>query len=111
MGHSIAYGGTLGTQLFKNSITASPYLAFQYGYKDWQPSQAYYAFAGAAGCDVKDAYLHNAPFPKNETKSIFQCLCQADSALLMQASESVSQSGTWGTWAFLPVTDGRLIQE
>jgi len=29
---SIAYGGTLGTSLFKNSMTASPYLAFQYGY-------------------------------------------------------------------------------
>lgn len=29
---SIAYGGTLGTQLFRNSISSSPYLAFQYGY-------------------------------------------------------------------------------
>lgn len=29
---SIAYGGTLGTSLFRNSITASPYLAYQYGY-------------------------------------------------------------------------------
>lgn len=29
---SIAYGGTLGTSLFRNSISASPYLAYQYGY-------------------------------------------------------------------------------
>lgn len=109
--HDIAYGGTLGTQLFRNSITASPYLAFQYGYKDWQPSQAYYAFASAAGCDVKDAYLHNGPFAGNESKPIFQCLVEADPATLINASAAVSQSGTWGTWAFLPVTDGKFIQE
>ena len=102
--HDIAYGGTLGTQLFRNSITASPYLAFQYGYKDWQPSQAYYAFASAVGCDVKDAYLHNGPFAGNESKPIFQCLVEADSATLINASAAVSQSGTWGTFAFLPVS-------
>lgn len=103
--HDIAYGGTLGTSLFRNSISASPYLAYQYGYKDWQPSQAYYAFAAAAGCDVKDAYLHN------HSKPIFDCLVEADTYTLMNASANVSQSGTWGTWAFLPVTDGKLIQE
>jgi len=27
--------------------------------EDWQPSQAYYAFAAAAGCNVYNAYLHN----------------------------------------------------
>ena len=37
--HDIAYGGTLGTSLFRNSISASPYLAFQYNYNAWQPSQ------------------------------------------------------------------------
>lgn len=30
---------------------------------------------------------------------------------LMNASTAVSQSGTWGTWAFLPVTDGVIIQD
>ena len=29
----------------------------------------------------------------------------------MNASVAVSQSGTWGSFAFLPVTDGILIQE
>ncbi|KAI0473837.1 carboxylesterase [Xylariaceae sp. FL0804] len=104
--HDLAYGGNLGAQLFRNSITASPYLAFQYGYSDWQPSQAYYAFAAAAGCDAAgDAYLRNGSRP------IFDCLVSRDSAVLMAASASVSQSGTAGTWAFLPVTDGRLIQQ
>ena len=109
--HDIAYGGTLGTTLFRNSITSSPYLPFQYGYKDWQPSQAYYAFAAAVGCDVKDAYLNGGPFKNNETLSIFKCLTQASSTTLQNANANVSQSGTWGTWAFLPVTDGRIIQD
>lgn len=29
----------------------------------------------------------------------------------MNASANVSQSGTWGTWAFLPVTEGKVIQD
>ncbi|KAK5116044.1 hypothetical protein LTR85_009326 [Meristemomyces frigidus] len=103
--HDISYGGTLGTSLFRNSISASPFLAYQYGYKDWQPSQSYYAFASAAGCDARDAYLHNGSMP------IFDCLISKDSATLISANVNVSQSGTWGTWAFLPVTDGRLITE
>ncbi|CAJ2506237.1 Uu.00g003670.m01.CDS01 [Anthostomella pinea] len=84
--HDIAYGGTLGTSLFRNPITASPYLAFQYGYKDRQPSQAYYAFASAAGCDVRGAYLHNG------SKPIFDCLQAADSATRMNDNVDVSQS-------------------
>ncbi|KKY29618.1 putative carboxylesterase type b [Diaporthe ampelina] len=72
--------------------------------KDWQPSQAYYAFASAAGCDTKNAYLHNG------SKPIFDCLVETDAATLMNASADVSQSGSWATWAFLPVTDGKFIQ-
>lgn len=72
--------------------------------EDWQPSQAYYAFATAAGCDTKNAYLRNG------SKPIFDCLVEADSATLMNASATVSQSGSPSTWAFLPVTDGKIIQ-
>lgn len=103
--HDIAYGGTLGTKLFKNSMSSSPYLAFQYGYKDWQPSQAYYAFANAVGCDISHAYLHNG------SKPIFDCLIEADEQTLIEANTNISQSGTWGSFAFLPVTDGNLIQQ
>lgn len=73
--------------------------------EDWQPSQAYYAFASAVGCDTSKAYLRNG------SKPIFQCLVEADSATLMDASANVSQSGLPVTWAFLPVTDGKLIQD
>ena len=71
--HDIAYGGTLGMSLFRNSLTASPYLAFQYDYNGWQPSQAYYALAAAAGCDTMNAYLNNAPFRNNNSMQIFDC--------------------------------------
>lgn len=95
------------------SETASPQVRMWPSDTDinWQPSQAYYAFASAAGCDVKDAYLQAGLFLGNESKPIFQCLVEADSATLMSASAAVSQSGPWGTWAFLPVTDGRFIKE
>ncbi|KAJ1023601.1 hypothetical protein NDA16_003218 [Ustilago loliicola] len=54
--HALAQGGSLGTSLFKNVIAASPYLPFQYGYKDFEPSQSYYAFAAQAGCFDGVAY-------------------------------------------------------
>lgn len=64
----------------------------QYGYKDWQPSQAYYAFAAEVGCNTK------RPYGGNETIPIFQCLQNATSERLMNASSTVSQEGTFGTW-------------
>ncbi|KAF2790340.1 carboxylesterase type B [Melanomma pulvis-pyrius CBS 109.77] len=100
----IAYGGTLGTSLFVNSISASPFLPQQYGYKDWIPSQSYYAFATAAGCPPKWAY-------GNSSQTIFECLIAQDTEVLQNASSLVSGSGTFGSWAFLPVTDGTFIQE
>ncbi|KAK4502914.1 hypothetical protein PRZ48_006341 [Zasmidium cellare] len=102
---TMAYGGTLGAQLFRNSIAASPYLPMQYGYKDWQPSQTYYAFAAEAGCTAKKPYGANGSVP------IFECLQNVTSEKLINASATISESGTYGTWAFLPVTDGVFIQD
>ncbi|KAK5135501.1 hypothetical protein LTR08_005136 [Meristemomyces frigidus] len=106
----MAFGGSLGTQLFRNTIAASPYLPMQYGYKDWIPSQSYYAFATAVGCAPSAAYLENSS-QANATQPIFECLMGKDSATLINASVYVSQSGSYGTWGFLPVTDGRMIQD
>ncbi|KAL9106629.1 MAG: hypothetical protein Q9227_008349 [Pyrenula ochraceoflavens] len=117
---AMAYGGTLGDSLFQNVrnilqnrkkarsnflqiIASSPYLPVQYGYADWQPSQAYYAFAQAAGCFPGRAY-------GNTSTTIFQCLQAADTKVLQNASVTVSGSGTWGTWGFLPVTDGEFVR-
>ena len=35
----------------------------------------------------------------------------ADSEALQRASFSVSEAGLFGTWAFLPVTDGDFVQQ
>jgi carboxylesterase type B len=97
-----AYGGSLGDSLFQNSIAASPYLPKQYDYKDWVPSQSYYAFASQAGCTI-GGY-------GNASQTIFDCLLSKDSATLQKASAAVTAGVTFGTWAFLPVTDGTLVQ-
>jgi carboxylesterase type B len=88
--------------LFQNTIAASPYLPKQYGYKDWVPSQGYYAFASNAGCSIR-GYA-------NASQTIFDCLLTKNTATLQNASVAVTASVTYGTWAFLPVTDGTLVQ-
>lgn len=102
---AMAYGGSLGEQLFTNVIAASPYLPMQYGYSDFLPSQSYYAFAAAAGC------FSNLPYGSGGSSPIFQCLQNADANTLVNASASTSQESTFGTWAFLPVTDGVFVQD
>ena len=77
------------------------YLAKQYNYNDQVPTQYYQAFAQAAGC-TGDANTTN--------QTVFDCLVSVDTAVLQNASATVSESGDYGTWAFLPVTDGDFIQ-
>ena len=103
---TMAFGGSLGESLFSNAIAASPFLPQQYGYKDFVPSQSYYAFASAAGC-----FGPPAPPFNNFNNSIFACLVSKDTATLQYASASVSGSSRYGTWAFLPVTDGVFVQQ
>lgn len=76
----------------------------QYNYNDFVPSQAYYAFAQSVGCFDDRAF-------GNTTQLIFQCLIGKDTLTLQNASNSISISGIYGTWGFLPVTDGSFIQQ
>ncbi|CDR98673.1 related to esterase [Sporisorium scitamineum] len=101
--HSLAQGGSLGTSLFKNVIAASPYLPLQFDYRDFEPSQSYYAFAAQAGCFNGTAY-------GNTDQSVFECLVKQDAQTLQQASVKVAASSFYGTWPFLPVADGNYIQ-
>ncbi|RMY58940.1 hypothetical protein D0865_02350 [Hortaea werneckii] len=100
----MAYGGSMGTELFTNSIAASPYLPFQYHYKDWVPSQLYYAFASYVGC------APTYPVGHIGGQDIFDCLLSVDTDTLMNASATVNQQGGYGTYLFTPVTDGVFIQ-
>ncbi len=102
--HSMGYGGTLGNSLFKNLIAASPYLPLQFGYKDFEPSQAYYAFAAEVGCFNGNAY-------GTTSQNIFECLLTKDTQTLQKANVKVSASAQYGTWSFLPVTDEKYVQQ
>lgn len=77
------------------------YVAKQYKYNDQVPTQYYQAFAKAAGCSSSTSATD---------ATTFNCLVSADTAVLQKASASVSVSGDFGTFAFLPVTDGDFIQ-
>lgn len=101
---TMAYGGTQGDFLFQNSISASPYLPMQYDYNAWAPTQAYFAFATAVGCFDGTSITTN-------TSSIFACLQGKDTLSLQLASAMISAAALPGDWGFLPVTDGKLIQQ
>lgn len=75
---------TISTKL----VVASPYLPMQYNYNDFVPSQSYYAFAQAAGCLT--GYAVGSPAA---SRSIFECLVAKDTAILQNASASISSSG------------------
>ncbi|KAH9882826.1 hypothetical protein J1614_000192 [Plenodomus biglobosus] len=92
-----AYGGKQKETLFQNVITASPWMPYQYNYNDEKPTQAYTDFARYAGCS-------NSP-------NQLECLRLADTVVLQNASARVSEAGPFGTFAFVPVTDGSFIQD
>ncbi|KAJ5179943.1 CAZyme family CE10 [Penicillium capsulatum] len=97
---AMAYGGR-EDHLFNNIIAASPYSGPQYHYNDDAPMDHYRDFARRAGCHVDDDRVSSA---------VFDCLVDADTEVLQYASANVSISGAWGTWAFLPVTDGDFLR-
>jgi carboxylesterase type B len=103
---SMAFGGELGDSLFSNVIAASPYLPTQYKYNAWVPSQAYYALAEQAEC-----FLGSAVGNTMQYSTIFECLVNTNSSVLMEANAVLSASGIYGTWAFTPVTDGTFIKQ
>ncbi|KAI9709395.1 MAG: hypothetical protein M1828_002516 [Chrysothrix sp. TS-e1954] len=101
----MAFGGTQGDTLFQQGIAASPYLPMQYGYSDWIPTQSYFAFAQKVGC------FNGVPYGNQSSSTIFECLVGKDTLVLQQASAIVSATGLYGTWGFLPVTDGTFVQQ
>jgi carboxylesterase type B len=78
-------------------IAASPWVPRQYKYNDIVPTKAYDDFASAAGCASANDTL--------------QCLRNSETIVLQNASAKVSEAGKFGTFAFLPVTDGTFVQK
>ncbi|KAJ0426179.1 Alpha/Beta hydrolase protein [Aspergillus carlsbadensis] len=93
--HALAYGGQ-ERGLFQNIIAASPYSVPIYNYNDSEPTRHYSRFVDLAGCGE-----HNATF---------ECLLDAPTEALQNASAEVSTSGQiFGGFAFVPVVDGELL--
>ncbi|RYN63270.1 hypothetical protein AA0118_g4934 [Alternaria tenuissima] len=92
-----AYGGKQRESLFRNVITASPWVPYQHDYNDEVPRTAYTKFVEASGCSLE--------------KNTIECLRTADTIILQNASAKVSEAGAFGTFAFLPVTDGTFVQD
>lgn len=112
---AMAYDGSEGTKNFQNLIAASPYLPgrkynltsllalqflnsyLEFDYNGQRPTLTYQQFAAEVGCNKTNA---------NET---FSCLVGRNSEVLQQASAIVSADEDFGSWAFLPVTDGKFL--
>jgi carboxylesterase type B len=94
---AMAYGGKQKENLFNNVITASPWFPEQYCYDDDKIEKTYDAFAELAGC--------------SQAKDTLACLRTQNTTALQTASQKVSEAGPWGTFAFLPVTDGSFIKD
>ncbi|KAL1601492.1 hypothetical protein SLS60_006407 [Paraconiothyrium brasiliense] len=97
MYQAMAYGGTQNVSLFNNIIAESPWVPAQHNYNDEVPTQAYDDFSAAAGCS-------------NVTDTL-QCLRDSDSEVLQNASARVSEASAFGSFAFLPVTDGSFVKD
>ena len=97
----LAHGGQAPEKLFNNAIAASPYLPKQFSFNDGITNQAYVAFAEACGCGSnQDA----------DNGSVLDCLRNTDSNTLQAANYNVTQTSDYGTWKFLPVTDGEYLR-
>ncbi|KAF2198193.1 alpha/beta-hydrolase [Delitschia confertaspora ATCC 74209] len=97
MYQSMAYGGKQKQNLFNNIIAQSPWVPNQYSYNDPISTSVYDNFVEAAGCSA--------------SYNTFKCLVGKDTEVLQNASFAVSEAKPFGTWAFLPVTDGSFIQQ
>ncbi|KAJ4289646.1 hypothetical protein N0V90_010975 [Kalmusia sp. IMI 367209] len=97
MYQAMAYGGAKNISLFNNIIAESPWVPAQHDYDGEVPTKAYANFAQAAGCS-------------NATDTL-QCLRDAETDVLQNASAKVSEASAFGSFAFLPVTDGTFVQE
>ncbi|KAL2826715.1 Alpha/Beta hydrolase protein [Aspergillus cavernicola] len=94
---ALAYGGE-EFDLFRNVIAASPYSPPIYQYNDQEPTRYYDYFAELAGCG------------SGAVNNTFDCLVDAPTEVLQNASGIVSMSGDlFGSFAFSPVVDEDFI--
>ncbi|GME46655.1 carboxylesterase type b [Neofusicoccum parvum] len=98
MNHAIAYGGSQGSRLWTNAITASPYIWQYLDYDSPEVLDTYNSFAALAGCGERGG----------ET---FECLQSAASSNLTAANEQIASASLLGAFVWRPVIDGEFIQQ
>lgn len=74
-------------------------------FDDAVPKEYYQQFASRANC------LGNNGTAVAPYRSVFECLQNADTITLQNASAYTSYSAKYGQWSFIPVTDGTLLRE
>ncbi|KAH7165168.1 Alpha/Beta hydrolase protein [Dactylonectria macrodidyma] len=104
MYYALAYGGK-DSKLFTNISASSrpiPYTPPIYCYNETVPNGHYAAFAELAGCSEGSPGLQ-------KHRNVFDCLIAANSAVLQNASGTVSMTrGYFGSFSWLPLLLGRV---
>ncbi|KIY64475.1 alpha/beta-hydrolase [Cylindrobasidium torrendii FP15055 ss-10] len=95
--HIIADGGHTDPPLFKRAMTSSTYLPPQYAFNDAVPQFWYNQVIEGAGCAWVEDDLN--------------CLRKADTLVLQSLNKLLFESSFSGTYSFVPVVDGELIQQ
>ena len=80
-------------------------------FDDPLPTEYYRQFAQRAGCLDPHIHPRDATAADDVDSGVFECLQNADTLVLQNASAYTSLGARFGQWAFIPVTDGNLIQE
>ncbi|GIJ97930.1 hypothetical protein Aspvir_000036 [Aspergillus viridinutans] len=104
MQDSVFHPGCLELTSRPQIIAASPCSPPIYSYDGAIPTAYYEQFAEQAGCGPSTS-------ARSKHKTTFDCLVAAPSETLQNASGIVSESGLFGTFAFLPVVDGDMMRE
>ncbi|KAH7029353.1 Alpha/Beta hydrolase protein [Microdochium trichocladiopsis] len=100
---ALAYGGR-DEGLFSNIYMSSPCLPPIYAYNDEYPTEHFRKFAELAGCASRATAQSCGDL-------VFECLVAADTSVLQNASEAVAATqGYFGSFAWLPVVDGRFVR-
>jgi carboxylesterase type B len=100
---ALASGVNQSVELFSNIIAPSPYLPTMYIYNDSVPTGWYDLLLETVGCkNPNDTAV-------DDSSSSFDCLQNTPSLTLQDANALISASGPYGSWAFVPVTDGIFL--
>ncbi|KAF9055370.1 alpha/beta-hydrolase, partial [Hymenopellis radicata] len=95
--HVITDNGNTSPPLFRGAITSSSFLPSQYFYNDTVPEALYGMVVERTNCSTSDSTL--------------ACLRNVDTNVLETINDDLNLAAFFGTYTFVPVVDGDLIQQ